>query len=160
MNRNLIASFVLLIAATGCFTETRTYSMSVRNRLATPVSVCVTKDYGPYEPLWESPEDKIEPPHPASDQTPPGIVIPPGKTLSAPPFTGKFDPDRGRAYLRIYNGTPTLTQMTAISPGNPDRLDVPLDEGLNRIEIKTGEDGRMTAARVTGPWPSTQPEKP
>jgi len=160
MHRTLIPSLILLLTATGCFTETRTYSMAVRNQLASPVSVCVTKDYGPYEKMWESPEEMIEPPHPASDQTPPGMVIPPGKTLNAPPFTGKFVPDRGRAYLRIYFGTPTLTQMNAISPGNPDRLDVPLDEGLNRIEIKTGEDGKMTAARVIGPWPTTQPGTP
>jgi hypothetical protein len=160
MHRTLPASLLLLITATGCFTETRTYSMSVRNQLATPVSVCVTKDYGPEEPLWESPEEMIEPPHPATDQTPPGKVIPPGKTLTAPPFTGKFDPDRGRAYLRIYYGTPTLTQMNAIDAGNPDRLDVPLDEGFNRIEIKPGEGGKMTAERVIGPWPATQPGSP
>jgi hypothetical protein len=80
--------------------------------------------------------------------------------LNAPPFTGRFDPDRGRAFLRVYAGTPNLTQMNAISQGSPDRLDVPLEEGQNRIEIKPAEDGSMTAERVIGPWPATQPVNP
>jgi hypothetical protein len=88
------------------------------------------------------------------------MVIPAGKTLNAPPFTGRFDPDRGRAFLRVYAGTPNLTQMNAIDAGNPDRLDVPLEVGMNRIEIKLGEDGNMTAMRVTGPWPTTKPVDP
>jgi len=151
---------MLLFCTTGCFYETRQYSMSVRNELATPVSVCLTKTWGTDEPMWESPEQLAQPPRPASDQTPPGKVIPPGKTLNAPPFTGRFDPDRGRAFLRVYAGTPNLTQMNAISQGSPDRLDVPLEEGQNRIEIKPAEDGSMTAERVIGPWPATQPVNP
>jgi hypothetical protein len=157
MNRSSIWCLLLLVTGPGCFTETRTYSMSVRNELPRPVSVCVTKTYGPSETMWASPEELIEPPHPASDQTPPGMVIPAGKTLNAPPFTGRFDPDRGRAFLRVYAGTPDLTQMNAMSKGSPDRLDVPLETGDNRIEIKVGEDGNMTAERVMGAWPATQP---
>jgi hypothetical protein len=88
------------------------------------------------------------------------MVIPPGKTLNGPPFTGRFDRDRGRAFLRVYAGTPNLTQMNAISPGSPDRLDVPLDLGMNRIEIKKGENGSMTAEKVEGEWPTTQPMLP
>ena len=152
-----ILFLALIIFLPGCFTETRTFSMSVKNELATPVSVCVTKTHGPSQRGWESPEELIAPPRPASEQTPPGIVIPPGKTLNASRFTGEFDPDRGRAFLRVYAGTPNLTGMNAISPGSADRMDVPLDQGLNRIEIKQAENGGMTAVRVTGPWPATQP---
>jgi hypothetical protein len=150
----------VLLFASGCFTETRTYSMSVKNDLAAPVSVCVTKTHGPPEPGWESPEELIQPPHPASDQRPPGMVIPAGKTLNAPPFTGDFDPVSGRAFLRIYAGTPSLTEMNAISPGSSDRMDVPLEPGLNRIEIKQAENGGMTAVRANRPWPATRPVVP
>jgi hypothetical protein len=156
MKQAIALCLLLLVFGQGCLEETRTFSMSVRNELAQPVSVCVTKTYGPPEPMWMSPEDLAGPSHPPSDQTPPGIVIPPGKTLNAPPFTGRFVKDRGFAVLRVYAGKPTLTEMNAISQGSPNRLDVPLDIGLNRIEIKEGEDGSMTAVRVTGAWPATQ----
>ncbi len=149
-----------LLGAPGCFSETRTYSMQVKNDLDTPVSVCVTKAHSPPELGWEAPEDLILPPHAPSEQKPPGMVIPPGKTLTAPPFKGKFDPDRGQAFLRVYMGEPSLTQMNAISVGSPDRLDVPLDPGHNRIIIKPAHDGGMTAVHVTGPWPATQPGNP
>jgi hypothetical protein len=157
MIRRWLLCLLLMVLTGGCFGETRQYSMSVRNDLSTPISVCLTKTYGPEEDLWESPEQLIQPPRPATDQTPPGIVIPPGKTASRPSFTGVFDPDRGRAFLRVYAGTPDLTQMNAISRGSPDRLDVPLEIGMNRIDIRPGDGGAMTAVRVDGPWPTTQP---
>ena len=147
----------LMMLTTGCFTATRTFSMSVKNELDKPVWICVTKTHSPSERGWESPEELIEPPHPASDQRAPGMGIPPGKTLNAPPFTGEFDPERGRAILRVYAGTPTLTEMNAISPGSGSRMDIPLDDGLNRIEIKLAASGGMTAAHVNGPWPATHP---
>jgi hypothetical protein len=150
----------ILLFSSGCFTETRTYSISVKNELSTPVSVCVTKTHGPPERGWESPEELIEPPHPASDQKPPGTVIPPGKISNKPPFSGDFDPARGRAFLRVYAGTPNLSEMNAISPGSTDRMDIPLEPGLNRIEIKTAENGGMTAVRVNGLWPATRPVQP
>ena len=65
--------------------------------------------------------------------------------------------ERGRAFLRVYLGTPTLTEMNAISPGSADRMDLALDPGLNRIEIKPADGGGMTAVRVNGPWPATRP---
>jgi hypothetical protein len=150
----------LLFFTTGCFTQTRTFSLSVKNELATPVTVCVTKTNSPSQLGWEAPEDLILPPHSPAEQAPPGWVIPPSKTLTVAPFTGKFDPDMGRAFLRVYAGKPTLTQMNAMSAGSPDRIDVPLDQGLNRIEIKPAEDGGLTAARVMGPWPASAPTMP
>ena len=66
----------------------------------------------------------------------------------------------GPGIFAVYAGTPNLTQMNAISQGSPDRLDVPLEVGENRIEIKSAEDGNMTAERVIGPWPATQPVAP
>jgi hypothetical protein len=160
MMRSIFLSAILLVMGVGCVTETRTYTLAVRNGLNSPVSICLTKTYGPDEDVWISPEELVEPPHPATDQKPPGAVLLPGQTATRGPFTGEFDPYRGRAFLRVYLGTPNLVQMSAISKGSPDRLDVPLDVGMNQIEIKDGEGGRMTAVRVTGPWPTTQPTMP
>jgi hypothetical protein len=150
-------SLALLIFTTGCFEETRTFSVAVRNDLPSPVSVCITKSYGSLESGWESPEDLAEPPHPPSDQKPPGKVLEPGRTLVREQFTGRFPSERGHAVLRIYAGTPNLTQMTAIDIGSSSRLDVTLNPGPNRIEIVPTADGRMIAVPVSGPWPSTQP---
>ena len=147
---------LMLLLTTGCFNQTRTFSLAVKNDLDQPVTICLTKTHGPPEQGWESPEQLIQPPHPASDQTPPGAVIEPGQTATRPEFTGVFDPNRGRAYLRIYVGKPTLTAMNAISPGNPDRMDFPLEPGPNRIEIRNAPGGQMSALRISGAWPTTR----
>jgi hypothetical protein len=156
-SRANFVSLALLVFTTGCFEETRTFSLAVRNGMPGPVSICITKSYGSLERGWEAPEDLAEPPHPPSDQTPPGIVLPPGRTLVREQFTGRFPTERGHAVMRVYAGTPNLTQMTAIDVGSSSRLDVTLNPGPNRLEIKPTEDGRMTAVFVTGPWPTAQP---
>jgi hypothetical protein len=145
---------VMLGLGTGCL-ETRTYTLTVHNSLPTDVSICVTKRNGPMERGWESPEQLAAPPHPASDQKTPGVIVPAGKTANSGSFSGQFDHAGGRAILRVYAGRPTLTEMNAISVGSVNRLDVPLDEGANRIEIKQAADGSMTAMRMPGPGPAT-----
>ncbi len=160
MNARVLTLVALLLLCGGCATETRTYSLIVRNELTTPVEVCVTKMYGPDEAGWESPEQLAAPPHPASDQTAPGAVLQPGKTATRGQFTGRFDRDRGRAILRIYAGTPTLTEMNAISSGSENRVDIPLLQGENRLAILRDEEGRIKAVRVSGAWPATQPGNP
>jgi hypothetical protein len=159
MNLRPLLSLAMLSLLIGC-TETRRYTLAVRNSLNTPVSICLTKMYGPEESGWESPEQMAAPPHPASDQATPGTHIPPGKTAKLPEITGQFDRNRGRAILRIYAGDLTLSQMNAVSSGSVNRIDVPLDRGENRVEIKEAEDGGMTAVKVTGAWPATQPARP
>ena len=131
-----------LVLAVGC-TETRTYSLSVRNATARPVTVCLTKSYGPAEAGWESPEQVAGPAYPASDEGVPGTVVRPGQTASEGPVAGEFYNDRGRAVLRVYAGTPSLNQMNAMSPGSLDRLDVPLHAGGNALVVRDGDDGRM-----------------
>jgi hypothetical protein len=155
MKCHAIFGLVLLSLTAGCFTETRSFSLTVKNDWDQPVTICVTKTHSPPEQGWESPEELIAPPHPPSDQTPPGALIQPGQTATRPEFKGSFDPARGRAYLRIYAGKLTLSQMNAISPGNPDRMDIVLEPGPNRIEIRSAPGDQMTALRITGAWPTT-----
>ena len=164
MDRNRIrtwgrrAAVLGLAVGVGC-TETQMYSVSVRNTTARPVTVCLTKTYGPAEPGWESPEQMAGPAYPASDERPPGAVVLPGKTASEGPIPGDFYRDRGRAVLRVYGGTPTLTQMNAISPGSPDRLDVPLHPGGNAVVVELGPDGRMEAV-AAGETTASTPRPP
>ncbi len=133
-----------LAAALGC-TETRTYRVSVRNDLDRPVTVCLTKTVGPAEAGWESPEELAGPAYPASDERPPGTVVPPGKTATEGPIPGEFYHDQGQADLRVYLGRPTLTQMNAVSRGSPDRVDVQLRPGVSRLVVQRGDDGRLQA---------------
>ncbi len=139
---------LLLLFATGCFSETRTYSVMVRNRLDTPVTICMTKTNGPVEPDWLSPETLAAPPHPATDNRPPGAVIPPGKTAIRNGIAGRFYSADGRATLRVYAGNPNLSEMNAISRGNADRLDIPLYPGQNSFEISQASNGLMHATEV------------
>ena len=67
--------------------------------------VSLVKEYGPVEQGWESPEDIAES-HPITDEFLPSIVVEPGKTRSSTPTEGSFDKMKGRAYLRVYLGTP------------------------------------------------------
>ena len=138
----------------GC-TETRTYSLSVRNDLDRPVTVCLTKTFGPEEPDWVSPEQAAGPAHPASDERPPGVVLRPGKSRSLRDVSGEFYRDRGYAVLRVYAGTPTLTRMNAIGRGTLDRADYQLRPGANDLAIVQADDGRM---RVEPAGPATRPE--
>ena len=48
---------------------------------------------------------------------------------------GKFDKEKGRAYLRVYLGTPTLTEMLAIGKGSLSRLDLLLTPGANAFVV-------------------------
>ena len=100
--RGSVVAAALALAAVGC-TETRTYTVAVRNDLDRPVTVCLTKTYGPAEDGWESPEEAAGPDHPASDERPPGVVVRPGKTAREGPISGEFYRDRGRAVLRVYS---------------------------------------------------------
>ena len=145
MKLRSLSAVALVPMLVGCLNETRTYSLSVRNGLTTPIRVCLTKSNGPSEPDWMSPEEAAAPPHPASDQRPPGQILKPGQTASLSNVAGSFDPRFGRAFLRVYLGDPTLTEMLAISAGSSNRVDVPLDPGPNRLVVQLGRDGRMTA---------------
>ena len=141
-SRTLVLLAGALVAG-GCI-ETRSYDLTIRNDLATPVTAVLAKTGGPREAAWTSPEQKVIPPTPASDNTPPGVVIPPGGEETRDGVTGEFDPRFGRAYLRVYEGTPGLNEMTAISKGSPRRVDVLLTPGENRLVVEPDKAGNMT----------------
>jgi hypothetical protein len=147
--------FVLCVAllgmSVGCMTEKRVYQVSVKNDLAEPITVCLVKEYGPVEKGWESPED-VAVSHPITDDFLPSIVVAPGKSRSSAPVEGSFDKVKGRAYLRVYLGTPTLTEMLAIGKGSLSRLDLLLQPGTNSYVVDE-EVGKIVGNRV----PSTEP---
>jgi hypothetical protein len=150
---------MLLLAALfagGC-TESRSYDLTIRNDLPTPVTACLTKTGGPREAAWTSPEQKVIPPTPASDNVPPGVVIPPGGLATRNGVKGLFDPNYGRAYLRVYEGTPGLNEMTAISKGSTRRVDVLLTPGENRLIIEPDKAGNMTVVTPDAQASTTRP---
>jgi hypothetical protein len=157
MNFRSLLCMGLLSVATGCFYDTQAYSLYVKNSLSTPVSVCTTKYHGPSEAGWESPEDLADLSRSASDNRPPGVVIPPGKTVTNHNLIGTFDSRTGQAMLRVYAGTPNLSQMNAISRGSINRLDLPLYPGWNGFVVETSEKGYMTAKRLDAPPQGVQP---
>jgi hypothetical protein len=111
------------------------YDISVTNRLTQPVTVWLTKHDGPYENGWAPPEylslDST------ADTNVGGVVIQPGDTCHTQQST-KMKSDN-QAILRIYRAA-NFNEVLALSPGNPDRLDVPLQEGKTDIDVIRQDD--------------------
>ena len=143
----LIVTAALLI---GC-TEKRSYTVSVKNETARPLTVgLVTSEASFDDANWASPED-VAILHAHSDDQTWGVTVAPGKTGRAGPIDARFSSD-GSAWLRIYAGELTVSELLAISKGSPNRLDLRLHDGDNRFVI-TGERA-LTAERVR---PTTAP---
>ena len=120
----------LLLAAVGC-AESRTYSLELANRTDEPLTVWATKQGGPFEADWASPEEvALASPNLPPDATPP--VALPGRTLVNDGLEGKFA-SGSRAVLRVYAGERTLAHLLSVSRGSPQRADVPLVPGPNRL---------------------------
>ena len=132
----------------GCTsTRTDTFDVEIRNATSGPVTLSLSKNGPPYEPTWATPEDlAIESPKLREEWAggPSGMgVVPAGKTASVKGLTGQFDAGT-RGFLRAYAGDLTISQMLARSQGSPDRVDVELTPGVNRI-VLTDKSGRITA---------------
>jgi hypothetical protein len=148
----------LLAVTVGCMTERRSYQVAVENKLDHPISFWLVKEHGPMESGWISPEQLATEVNPPGDDNLPAVVVPPGKTASTRgPIEGDFDKDRGKALVRVYAGTPTLTQTLAIGRGSLSRLDVPLQPGVNHLLVQDNN-GMMEA--VKQPLPQRAPEPP
>lgn len=136
MIRSAPLALLLVVASSlvGCApaTNTVTFDLTIRNQSQRDVFAVLTKDGGPDEPDWASPEQYAMTPPEKESLAVSGVVIPPGKTASTVK-TGKFYVD-SRAMLRIYAGKPTLDELLATSAG-PLRRDVALDEGKSVITI-------------------------
>ena len=133
----------------GCTsTRTDTFDVEIRNATSGPVTLSLSKNGPPYEPTWATPEDlAIESPKLREEWAggPSGMgVVPAGKTASVKGLKGRFDGGT-RAFLRAYAGDLTISQMLARSQGSPDRVDVELVPGANRI-VLIDKSGRITAA--------------
>lgn len=144
---------VLALVAVGCSSDTKTYSfqVSVKNATNRPITIWLVKEGPPVEQGWRSPE-QLAMSLPGHEERISGAVIPPGQSADTGTREGKFAPG-AYAWLRVYDGPQRLSEILAISRGNPVRLDVPLDPGISRIVIKDRA-GRITAAQEAEPLPA------
>ena len=136
-----LAAFATFLT-TGC-ARTEKFDVSVRNDTAGALTLALTKDGPPFESVWSSPEDlAIE--SPRADEQHGFVVLPPGKE-AAVAIEGKFDPGT-RGVLRVYRGDLQISDMTAIGPASPNRIDLPLQPGPNSFVIDDAT-GRLEAGR-------------
>ena len=164
MKSNLPASVVILafslLIGTGCGVVTRmttakgTFTVAVQNESSRPIRIGLTKSGPPFEAEWASPEDvAIANAKDAGARW--GQVVLPGQVATLPQISGRFS-DGVYAFLRVYADDPALSDMLAIGRHSPNRLDLPLDAGVNRFIIMDDRD-RLTARRVPGaPAPADQ----
>lgn len=121
----------------GCAPQTRSFTIVVTNDTPHELTLVLTKEGGPVEVNWISPEESATL-TPQRDELPvSSVVVPPGKVARLGPVKGKFDPG-GRAVLRVYAGAFDLDQMLSFPRGDPMRIDVVLQQGLNRLVVPQG----------------------
>lgn len=140
IHRPLLLSMALLLI--GCAPTSRTFNISVANETGGPVTLDLTKDGPPVEEAWASPEDIASGRIKVTEASRLGInSIAAGRTQSVRDLPGQFPSDT-HAILRVYRGGDlTIKQMLSIAPG-PDRQDVPLSPGDNRLVVKD-QDGKL-----------------
>lgn len=130
-----------------------TFSISVRNDSGGPVTIWLTKEGPPLEKGWRSPE-QVAMQSPGHEERIGGVTVPDGKTASAGPVKGKFEPG-SFAWLRVYEGKyASFSDLLAVSPKSMKRVDQPLDPGVNRLAVKS-RNGRIYV-EAEGP-DATQP---
>jgi hypothetical protein len=148
---------VCLVGCGGC-ARTEKFDVTVRNDTAGPVTIALTKDGPPFERVWASPEDlAIE--SPKANEQHGYLMLPPGKVADVS-VQGKFDGGTN-GYVRVYRGDLQISDMIAIGPSSPNRLDVPLRPGANAIVVGEAK-GRLAEMRGTEapgaePAPTTVP---
>ena len=136
-----ITSVVLLGLVAGC-AQTRNYEVRLRNASGEPITYGLVKQGEPFDRKWESPEQAAI----RGDKPPADMwgTLAPGR-MADPSAKGKF---RGGAVavLRVYQGSLDLPEILATSEGQPNRLDIPLHPGVNRLVV-TDVDGQFAANR-------------
>lgn len=146
----LLTFGIALVALSGC-ARTEAFDIKVRNATAEPVTLVLTKNGPPFEPLWASPEDlAVE--SPDNDEQHSYAVLAPGQEADVS-LKGRFDSGT-RGFLRVYRGDLDLSAMAATGSTSPNRLDLRLRPGPNRFVIAE-DGGRLwagdTRARAAAP---------
>jgi hypothetical protein len=134
---------LLILAAllTGCGTTKTTFDVALKNATSRPLTVGFVKDGPPSGPEWASPESYALWP-PSRQPTLWGSIIEPGRTANVR-VTGEFAQGEA-AYLRVYAGEHTLSELLAISRGTGDRLDLALEPGRDNAFVVTTARGKLT----------------
>lgn len=142
-------------AAGGC-SRTDTFDIAVRNDTTGPITLALTKDGPPYEHTWAAPED-LAIGSPSADERHAYLMLEPGKEGYVS-VKGKFDHNTN-GYLRVYRGDLQISDMNAIGPASPNRVDLPLRPGANRFAIADvgGRLGEGRDARTPAAPPATSP---
>src|SRR3954467_4229664 len=142
-NRAFIVLWCVVVLASGggggCSpTQTRTFDVTVRNQTPGALTLSLAKDGPPYEPAWATPEDvATESPRLREDwrRTQGGMkAVPAGRVADVRGLTGKFESGT-HAYVRVYAGELSISEMLSKGRDSPDRVDVPLAPGTNDITI-------------------------
>jgi len=136
-----ITPVVLLGLLAGC-AQTRNYEVKLRNESGAPITYGLVKRGEPFERKWASPEQAA-----INGDKPPADMwgtLPAGHAADRS-AKGRFRSGAG-AVLRVYQGSLDLPEILATSEGQPNRLDIPLHPGLNKVAV-TEVDGEFTARR-------------
>jgi hypothetical protein len=125
----------------GCASK-QTFDVTVTNRLGDPITVWMTKAKpqaaGNYEEGWMPPE--VLAVGTTQSQRLGGVAIEPGETGHTV-LKGTIAND-DVAVLRVYRAV-DLNVILTLHYGNPDRLDIPLDQGVTDIDV-VKQKGQMT----------------
>jgi hypothetical protein len=124
----------LLLLLPACSGPSRTFDITVKNDLARPITIWLTKSGAPSEEGWRSPEDLAMTSSPQREPRLPGIVLDPGKRGDTGRVNGHF-PQGTQAILRVYLGEHKLSELLAMSRSSTQRIDVPLTPGKNRLVV-------------------------
>jgi len=129
--RTTTLTLLLLSLAVGC-SRTRSYQVSLTNHTDKPLTFGVVKQGAPYERTWASPEEATR----SGDRPSASMwgALPPGKTATSEEFKGRFRRN-SEAVLRVYSGELDLPGVMAVDSGAPNRVDLPLKPGMNRVVV-------------------------
>jgi hypothetical protein len=141
------ALLILALLAIGCAPRL-TFDLTVTNQTSRPITLGLVKDGPPFEPDFSGPEH-FAIAAPAAPQPPWGHVVPPGRSIDSGHITGSF-PDDTHAYARIYAGEHSNAELMAISEPSPDRLEILIYPGPNKIIVTDTPKG-LHAERVQIP---------
>ena len=145
--RTTVLACLAMLFLVGCGPKKVEYKIWITNDTKYPLTIGLTKDGGPDQDMFMTPEflaldDRIDP-----EKTAWGVLLIPGKTAKPNEgIVGLFDEAGQQAYLRVYRGEINLTEVLSISRGSQRRLDIPLAAGDNHIVVYE-KDGRLESRR-------------